>query len=270
MNKTTYRKEDLIWEATRRSEGYKQLFKSEIGENTKTDLAMDFFRLNFPADPNLGIDKIEEKIASGADPKEVHPYHGFFERKEEPVAHRPIPDFVYQHWYEHFPLEQDGTDTRATNKEQFEIWFDLLLKQMPGRILISIDPKFSNREIFPGIAEIKRKAVEDKKAVGKDKQLSPRTYFPRDIGKYIDWLKTYDEIVATARKEKLEVTADGSILTLPDSFSFKLMVPDELIVNGKKSEIKTVVRKYRNIYGEATYLISVSPFVSFSNVRNQK
>ena len=48
---------------------------------------------------------------------------------------------------------------------------------MSGRILISIDPECSDREIFAWIAEIKRKAVEDKKAVGKDKQLSLRRYF---------------------------------------------------------------------------------------------
>ena len=142
MNKTTYRKEDLIWEATRRSEGYKQLFKSEIGENTKTDLAMDFFRLNFLADPLIGIDKIKDNIASGAEPKKAHPYHGFFERNEEPVIQHPIPGFVYQHWYEH-SWDQDGSDTRKMQKEQFETWFDLFLNQMSGRILISIDPEFS-------------------------------------------------------------------------------------------------------------------------------
>jgi len=37
----------------------------------------------------------------------------------------------------------------------------------------------------------------------------------------------YDEIVDTAKKENFKVTAEGPILTLPEDFSFGLMVPKD-------------------------------------------
>ena len=269
MNKTTYQKDDLIWEGTRRSEIYRDFFKRELSESARIALARDFFGLNFPADPNLGIDKIEEKIASGADPKEVHPYHGFFERKENPVILHPIPDFVYQYWYEFYTLEQDGTDVSTTHKKQFETWFYLFLNQTPGRILISIDPEFRDREIEAGIRTTKRKAVRERKSVGKDKHSSTRTYFPRDIGKYLGWLKIYDEIVVAARKMNFKVITDGPILTLPKPFSFMEMCPN-ICETKDGPKLESIRNSYRNAYNGAVELIKISPYIFFSNSRVQK
>ena len=139
MNKTTYQKEDLIWEATRRNEYYKALYgdsavpKSNLASRSiseksrdnnlcrklklretrkagfeamsvkllplltkireeqtpslnrtdRNEIAKGVFKNNFPADPDVDIDAIREQIDNGADPKEVHPYHGFFEKNEE-------------------------------------------------------------------------------------------------------------------------------------------------------------------------------------------
>jgi hypothetical protein len=270
MTKLKYAKEDLIWEATRRNEGYKRLFKSNVDESTKTALARDFFGLNFLADPNLDIGKIKDNIASGADPKEAHPYHGFFEKNEKPVAQHKIPDFVYQYWDELYTSEQDDTSNIKKHQEQFETWFQPFLNQMSGRILISIDPECSDSEIFAGITEIKRKAVRKKKAAANEKQLSPRAYFPRDIGKYIGWLRMYDQIVTTAREMDLGLEADGPILTLPKDFPFRSVVPDEFMEDDKGPSFESVRRKYRDAYPEATNLIKSSPYISFSNARARK
>ena len=131
-------------------------------------------------------------------------------------------------------------------------------------------PSFRDREIEAGIKAIKRKAVREIKAVGKEKQFSPGSYYPRDIGNYIGWLKTYDEIVDTAKKENFKVQAEGAILTLPDDFSFGLMVPNEFMEEDEGPKFETVRRKYRDAYREATDLIKISPFMSFSNSRDQK
>ena len=162
-------------------------------------------------------------------------------------------------------LDQDGGDTRTTQKEQFETWFHLFLNQTPGKILVSIDPRFTDDEINGGIKAIKRKAVREIKAVGKEKQFSPRSCYPQQIGNYIGWLKKYDEIVYTARKMNFKVRAEGPILTLPEDFSFGLMVPKD-----KGDQFETVRKSFRNAYGKATDLIKISPYISFSNSRNQK
>ena len=266
MTNPKYQKEDLIWEATRRNEGYRRLYGSGVDENTKTALARDFFGLNFLADPDLDINTIKENIASGADPKETHPYHGFFERNAKPVAQHSIPNFVFQYWDELYRSEQDHTGNIAKLQEQFETWFQPFLNQMPGRILISIDPEFSDREIEAGIKAVKKIAVKDKKAVGEDKRLSPRTFFPRDICKHIGWLEKYDEIVDTAKRMDLEVKADGPILALPEDFSFGVMVP----IDTGEDKFESTRRTYRDAYKSAVEFIKRSPYISFSNSREQK
>jgi hypothetical protein len=268
MTNLKYQKEDLIWEATRRNEGYKRLFKSDVDQNTKTALAIDFFALNFLADPTIGIDNIKENIASDADPKEAHPYHGFFERYRKPVTYHQIPLSVFQYWDELYRLEQEGTDNSTTLKEQFATWFQPFLNQTSGRILISVDPECSDKEIFAGITEIKRKVVREKKAIGEDKRFSPRAYFPRNIGEYIGWLRMYDEIIETARSKGSKLTTDGAIVLLPDSFSFVEMWPVRMEKN--EYEFEGIRRKYRDAYREATDLIKISPYISFSNSRAQK
>ena len=267
---TKYQKEDLIWEATRRSEVYKNFYNRSVDDEFKKVMAKEFFCLDLLADPDVDIDTIKEQVDNGADPKKVHPYPGFFEKKETPVTHHLIPDSVYQYRYGHFPFKQSGTEPSAQNREQFETWFDLFLNQMPGRILISIDPRSSDREIIDGMKVIKRKTVQETKAVVKEEKFSPRAYFPRDIGKYIGWLKMYDETVDTARKENFKLTVEGQILTLPEDFSFGLMVPNELMDDGEGPKFESVRRAYRDAYREATDLIKISPFISFSNSRAQK
>ncbi|MBW2609185.1 MAG: hypothetical protein JRC68_02445 [Deltaproteobacteria bacterium] len=273
MRKIKYDKEDLIWEATRRNEIYKTLYNGTVNEKVKQNILRELFRLNFLVDPTITVDTIKEKVASGAEPREIHPYNDFFKRIENPVIHHVVPYVLYYQSILQASGEnrQDKADENTLPITQFEIWLDIFLKESQGRILVSIDPSASDKSIWDAIKKLKRKEVKDIKAFYEQQPSLPKSYRPRDIDKYIGWLKKYDETlkeIDSTNSEKTKI--EGTIRALPEGFSFTSMVPNRNEKYENEYEFEDIRRAYRDAYDEAVELIKISPYISFSESRAQK
>ena len=257
----------MVEDATKQPLSYK-VSSGSPDKKVRKSMAREYFGLNFLADPKVDIDTIKKEIASGADPKKVHPYYGFFDKKEA-TTHHLIPEFVYRHWYWQRHHGQEQSETFGREKEQFEIWFDLFLNQLHQRILISINPNASDDSIFEGIKSIKRKIVAKDKADSQEEKKESREYIPRNIGNYIGWLRKYDAILETLAKTKdTELRREGAIVAVPDKYDFKDMWPNRN--EEKENEFETIRRQYRDAYKNAVELIKISPFIAFSTSRKQK
>lgn len=91
---------------------------------------------------------------------------------------------------------------------------------------------------------------------------------PRDIDRYIGWLEKYDEIMETIKEEYGEenLKRAGFIVKVPEEFSFGKMVPDDC----KGSKFEGQRRAYRDAYNSSVELISIAPYIPFSEAQSKK
>ena len=152
-----YRKEDLVWEAVRRNEAYKAAFRltlekdNSIVSSTFKGAMCLIFETNILLDPSIKIDDIEEKITSGKNPFDVHPYYDYFKSGTKPALHHIMPAEIYRHRWD---LLEDSSS------EKVEAMFDKYLKlnnrlfqETENRIIISIDPLASDNAISQEIKQ---------------------------------------------------------------------------------------------------------------------
>ena len=288
MSKMEYRyeKEDLVWEATRRSETYKSIYNKQFDEefaknsSTYNRKLSSLLELNFLLDPSTKIDDIKKKIKLGANPAKVHPCYGFFETWPKPAIHHVIPEFTRSGWERMRATESEESQVRLN---KYLKWSDEFFDETDGRIIISIDPMAKNEDILDEVKKIKNEAIENRRVALKaqlmtkqnveesdenDGRYPEKTYMPRDIGKYIGWLEKYDQIVEkiTEIEGEENLVKDGFVVKIPEDFSFEKMVANDC--PGNKFEGQK--RAYRDAYKNSVEMITKAPWLLFSESRIDK
>ena len=282
MSKVKYEKEDLIWEAVRRKEFYKTCFAMEFDKDKSKNeflrkrILCGICRVNFPLDPSTKIDDIKKKIASGANPADVHPFYGYLEKWQKPAIHHVIPEFAYAGWHR---LKDHESEKIQDRFDEYLQWSNELFRNIEDRIIISIDPLASDMAIADEIKKIKSEALKNAKAVSKAKIMNKqnvddsdedddifpeKTYMPRGIGNYIGWLEKYDQILEKAKESKGEknLISDGLVVRVPKDFSFNEMVSNDA---GEKYESEK--RAYTDAYKNSVEMITNAPWLLFSEAR---
>jgi hypothetical protein len=277
-----YEKEDLVWEATRRSELYKTIYNEEFAKNSSSYRLMvchRILRTNLLLDPSIKIDEIKKKIKLGADPADVHPYHGYFETRQKPAIRHAIPGVPFDGWER----------VRATEPEKSQDRFDKYLKlneeffyDTCTRVIISIDPLARDEDIFNEIKKIKNDVLENRRTASvvqlmntqnvdgsddDDDILPKKTYAPGKIASYIGWLEKYDQIVEKIKEiegEENLVKYEG-IVKIPKGFSFSRMVSD---CPQEKHEGQR--KAYKKAYEDSVEIIKNHLDLPFSKARIDK
>lgn len=272
MIDASYGKADLLWEATRRNEEYKSLYNQVIGQMDDAESKLKRvwhpgtyrWKIHGLLNPSISIDEIRARIKGGADPNETHPYYYLFESERQGIIWHQVPDI------EPGCLNDSTSHSAETETNSSDcIWYQNLRTITQERILVSINPMTSDRVIFEEIKKLKKGSrhilkdeLNELKAKGK------RTYYPRDIDKYIGWLKKYTEIVDYLGKKfgADRLSASNGVITLPDGFSFFEMVPND--TPGK--QFAGVQKANKIAYTEAVILIRSSPHIRFQPHRTQR
>lgn len=278
MPKNIYTKEDLMWEATRRNEEYKseyfsllKKYRNELKDNNycgrlpydsteRWDVLLfdetDNRTLFGWQDPSVDIDQILEEIASGASPFAVHPH------KHKHVASMTDPYLYYHHMI-------DPGDPLANFSEHSirkETYVCIEKEQLGNRFLLVIDPLSEDESIMKVIKQIKKEILGNiKKETDTLKKKGETIFYPRDIVKYIGWLRKYDEIIDHVRNEKGEkyLLISNGVLTISDNVSLKEMVPSDTHADKFEGQWKA----YRDAYKGAIQLIRSAPHIVFSPSR---
>jgi hypothetical protein len=105
-----YTKEDLMWEAVRRNEDYREYFRCALALRKKSGSKEEIPEYHgfhhFPLDPqykmyrvfnpDIDIQKIKGLIENGSRPEDVHPYYYLTRvEKDPPVTHHPVPHNLF-------------------------------------------------------------------------------------------------------------------------------------------------------------------------------
>ena len=285
MSKIEYEKEDLVWEATRRSELYTTIYNKQFDEEFAKNSSLfrlmvcRMLRTNLLLDPSIKIDEIKKKIKLGADPADVHPYYGYFETRQKPAIRHAIPAVPIDGWER----------VRATESEESQDRFDKYLKlneeffyDTYNRVIISIDWLARDEDIFNAVKKIKNDALENRRTAsvvqlmntqnvdGSDEDddiLPKKTYAPGKIASYIGWLEKYDQIVEkiTEIEGEENLVKHGGIVKIPKGFSFSRMVSD---CPQEKHERQRVA--YRDAYKDSVEIIKNHLDLPFSKARIDK
>lgn len=275
-----YTKADLMWEATRRNEDYKNDYASMLEKyraDSKNNLDTTIEYLPYvPSnrwmisiiretatsikifgwiDPCVDIDKIKKDISSGVPAVSVHPYAYTHEltRTNPNIYYHQIDQQYGQQYFSERPLEGD---TYICIKKSF----------IRNKILFLIDPTSEDDSIMKSIQETKKRVLKCiKNQTDSLKQKGEMVFYPRDIEKYIGWLKKYDEIVEHQKKEQGKgglIYADGALI-VPGDFRFAELVPNDTPGNKFEGQRKA----YRDAYHGAVKLIQTTPAIVFSPSR---
>ena len=290
-HRINYEKEDLVWEAVRRHEHYKTSYNEVILKKNKSpdyaatygELLRGLFQMNVLCDPAIDIDQIQKKIADGADPKEIHPYYGFF--RERPVIIHDFPQVARYRWDLLLPPKPKKIEMF---RQEFYKWFRHFLEETEDRIVVSINPMASNDDLKKEIIRAKSEAIRNritiinrkahmkqdrKKSKGLPNETEETQEIPeivcrkRDISAYIAYLKKYDEVVAVAKKkaDKYPLETTHGVILVPKDFDYYEMVHNN--TTGRSYEGQR--RAYKDAYQDAIKLIATAPFLVFSAARIQ-
>ncbi len=239
--KITYNREDLIWEAVRRNEVFKIDLKNyhenvTPDENSsrlnKHDIFMrDKWTIGFaPSDCNVSVDEIKEAINNGEDPHFVHPYTWIFGYVNEAVIFHNLSKIELVHMEEVSRYVVIGPHRGKLNK---------FLHNTKERIVVSIEPSASDKEIMKEIQKIKKKYCKHQKE--ETKNIKAKLYNPLKIERYIGWLRLYDSFVEEIKKrtdeDKIEIEK-GAIIKPKDIPYHELIDYDQAEVE-RDNQIRT-------------------------------
>jgi hypothetical protein len=283
MPDNEYTKADLLWEATRRNQEYKNDYASalEVYRN-KHKLDADTNITYLPTvssnrwnihmkriteaetetriqvlgwlDPCIDIDEIKREISSGVPALSVHPYEYANELT------RTKPDIYYHQ------IKRDK-DSYFIECQIDNVTYICINKiYVRNKFLFLIEPTSKDESILSAVQETKKKVLKCiKDETDSLKKRGVIIFYPRDIEKYIGWLKKYDEIVDHLIKYKGvdSLTYEKGAVIVPDKFSFSDVVPNETL--GDKFEGQR--KAYRDAYKGAVKLIQTTPNILFSPSR---
>lgn len=290
-----YTKEDLMWEAVRRNENYRRYYrsarawrrKSGVEEGTLPNHGFDHFPLHPQYkmykvfDPKTDIQTIKGLIENGSWPEDVHPYYHFTRReKEHPIRHHTLPDYPY--------ARSNKRDRREYGFERFDDnrdYFTIRKSAVANRVVISFDPLLSEKEVVAEVKKLRGRLLREyketwEKRIQKDiadnakrKTKCKRTIsksltcYPRDIPSYLEWLKTYDDVLSNARKQRCRIKVIAGVKeVVDDRFDIMVIVPAE----GSEKQLHNKKRIMSDNYTKAIQLIRIAPDIPFSPSRTRR
>jgi hypothetical protein len=278
-NKIAYTKEDLMWETLRRNENYKTFYEQEVKEKSSKDnvpkqqrenhfLIDPRFKLLKLFDPSIDILEIKKNINEGYDPRNVHPYN-HLTKKQQPIIQHRIPNAKSMTF---IPSKYDF-DKAGDNNDLVSIQRSIL----QDRLVLSIDVLAKEKDIIKGVQRIRDAALKMHRNNVMEDDADNKIFrgetsvgficYPRDIKKYIDWLKKYDEVIFYCRNEKMPMDIEnGALIVSRNQFSFKCMLPDD----HDKTKTENLAKKWREAYYKAVKLIQAAPNIPFSPLRTPK
>ncbi|MBA7709774.1 hypothetical protein ES703_118699 [subsurface metagenome] len=125
-----------------------------------------------------------------------------------------------------------------------------------------------DQAITESVKKIKDKVLERiKRQTDALKKSGEIVCYPRDINKYIGWLRKYDEIADYLKKKPRDghLSIQNGVIMVPKDFSFGAVVPND--TPGGKFESQR--KAYKDAYEGAVKLIQSSPHIVFSAPRVQ-
>jgi len=279
-----YFEEDLLWEATRRNKNYirdynmiLEKFKAENpdrnfdGDDFVIEIESEEWQMAFFVNPEVDIDTIKKKIQDGQDPKKIHPYF------------LPVNNAKKQLQYDNKNNEisiliPKGDSYEAVPFETGIITFRRMLFVRQS-ILLTVNAYTDEKRLVKYIQDyLKKVRTLRSKSYAKFDDY----YNPIKIKSYIGWLKTYDEIIAEAKREKntAKFKIENGAEIVPDDFSFykeasKEFLEEQQAYRRKKGRnddtylIHDSRRKMRsNNYNKAVKIIQETPDldIKFSNM----
>jgi|GEM_PF-6074481 hypothetical protein len=289
--KVIYHKEDLLWEAVRRNEEYKEYYSNELKRQNLLSIPRDERLTIFPInlrwqmarlpDPSISIEEIKSQIETykdqGKDPGLFHPFFHIYRDQKRPVIHHHVPGSPYNKISKDTPekynlFETENKSIVCIDKHSF---IQDPFHEGVSRILISINPTEIDEIIIENIREIKKAASGILRELSeKNKGMKSRLggsvivnkddYYPvheKEVESHIGWLKKYDDIVSKYldnRGEKSLFKKKGAVI-VPQHF-FKELVSYH---TKKGTHFYSILRSLRVAYKGAVELIQAAPNIYF-------
>jgi hypothetical protein len=260
--KINYAPEDLVWEATRRNENYKEYYRLKSAEGNVYTPCFHFpgndkWKMDGQVlDPETDIDTIKIKMDNGVSHSEVHPYYDQFNNYQGPARKYKIPLITK----EHVSIKRNNGSRYMVYTLPYDDGFNLrrFFVAIKNRLVISIDPLANNNDIFKAITMIKNAARKEmnEKLSGLSAKVSMA-----EINKHIEYLKVYDVLVSEIRKIHGETgltIVDGAVIK-PKSILYKYFADskgNEYMFNANE---KYISRAYKT----SVKLIQAAPNIIF-------
>ena len=211
--------------------------------------------------PCESIDDIREKINKGEYAKEQHPYYNWYGKKDLPVIEheisneRPIDLLNGIDNYYHF---KDFHNVKYGNSETYLF---ISRNTFKDRVVISFNPDSNLEDIVGKLKKIRNLELKKRKLTLKNE--NQKMYNIKDINKYINWLKIYDEIksniIQLCDGKNLNPVYKSGYLCVPKQISFTEIIPS----NFTAERFESATKQYNRAYYGACDLIKNSPYLKF-------
>ncbi len=135
-----------------------------------------------------------------------------------------------------------------------------------NKFLFLIDPLSEDELIMKSVQEAKKNVLKSiKEKTDLLKRNNHIILYPRDIEKYIGWLKKYDQIVDYLKNDKNnnKLTFEKGAVVVSKDFRFGVLVPNSTPGNKFEGQRKA----YRDAHKGAVKLIQAAPNIGFSPSR---
>jgi hypothetical protein len=254
-----YEREDLVWEAVRRNEEYKEFYrtakedypdgKDENKKFNKNSKNRWFIYMKNALSPDITAKKLRQKIIDGADPATVHPYHFMF---NSVCMHSRIIPKDWQDW-----SAEEADDNMYLVDEDSANKLLKIIRQSKKYIPVWIAPWADEKEIKEEVTKILRPLKEIYKQEY-DKMVRRKLIVscnPKSIDKSIKLLERYDEIIDKFKTP--EMVEQYGELEKKDGY---YIIP-ELNSKQEKEEIISMPQEkvYMDSYKKSVLLIKKCP-----------
>lgn len=287
-----YAKEDLLWEATRRRQDYRDayrtVFETQVTNKEQhsrwdrlwSDNYCTEFLMSGLLDPSITIDDIYTKIKETPllNVGKIHPYKWLF---NPPVMYYVTPHSLCN-------LDTDLPKTILLKCKIHPGYVNIKEDDVRAKLLIAIDPLASDDVILESIKTLKHLAnmVYDSNMdtihmigsyplsyfthhkgtiIPSTKKHAENTLNPLSINSYMEWLNIYDNVIDYCMQNAIGLQIVDNAYQPPKEFSFKQVVP-----NGTPGlDFEKTEKRLRDAFRGAQKLIRMGCRIKFQPSRIQ-
>jgi hypothetical protein len=294
IKKNKYTKEDLLWEATRRNQIYRDEFQNIIDDKNTLLVSelgcghqygfvevqrirkLIFDKKILPAyserwgiefyNPYISVDDIKEEISKGYSIKEEHPYYNYYGMQELSVIEHKTLKNKPELFDKNYNSNYNSKNFKLIKKHFSYPYFIISPKAIINRTVISFNPESNFNDIIEKINNIRNRKLKNVKLQLKESKT--KTYNPAKINTYIEWLKIYDAIEKNifVLNSPKECKYENGVIVIPDMISFMQIIPSDY--NTAKFESER--RRFERAFSGASDLIKASPSIYFNPSRVAK
>jgi hypothetical protein len=268
-------KEDLLWEALRRNEDFKNDLR-EYHDHLDVDGADEHKELFQSLHEKWGIDNIPEsyeissieirnKLANDEDFSDVHPYGEHFRLDNFPVKYHDLSNVSIDQ------NKQLGAPNEWKVRIKSFPWLRRFIYSTKNRLIVSIDPFASDTEVFSEITKIKMEVRKNIKTIMESDKKN-RSYSPVRISSYIEWLETYDKFVKNLIEliGEEDLTINNGAYIKPNSIPYRKFVTHEDAMVKCREIIKVYLRSLLQHYFNKKHKIEIKVNTELRKPRNFK